>query len=281
MGVGKSRPRQSKSLKISLIPVMDECEFDTLFTRNVPHVLEKIFFSLDYASFKNCLEVGKPWRDLLTSESFLRNGKSVFCEDIQGELRLGASSGNVDTIRRVLSSFMVDMNFMTETNPNPLMLAAGNGDRNVVQLLLDRGAEPNMASQNGITPLHWATSWAGFWPWDGFKDVVHILLENGANPNMATTDGTTPLHYAVDYYGHKDLVQLLLDRGAEPNMADQGGNTPLHVAASEGYKDVVRLLLGRGAEPNMLGHNMTPLSQALQKGHAEVANILRENGGTV
>ena len=280
------KAHQSKSLNINLIPIMGKCEFDRLFIRNVPHVLEKVFFSLDYASFKKCLEVSKLWQDLLTTESFLRKGKSLFCMDIQWDLQLGASNGDVDKIRRVLSSFVVDMNFMTETNPNPLMLAAGNGDRYVVQLLLDRGAEPNMASQNGITPLHWATSWAGCWPdeypfKDGFKDVVCILLENGANPNMATTDGTTPLHYAVHYYGHKDLVELLLARGAEPNMADQGGNTPLHVAASEGYKDVVRLLLGRGAEPNMLGHNMTPLSQALQKGHAEVANILRENGGTV
>ena len=120
MGVGKSRPRQSKSLNISLNPIMGECEFDTLFTRNVPHVLEKIFFSLDYASFKNCLEVSKPWHDLLTSESFLRKGKSVFCEDIQGELRLGASSGNVDTIIRIFSSFKADVNLMTERNTNPL-----------------------------------------------------------------------------------------------------------------------------------------------------------------
>ena len=118
MGVGKSRPRQSKSLNISHNPVMGECEFDTLFTRNVPHILEKIFFSLDYASFKNCLEVNEPWRDLLTSESFLRKGKSVFCEDIHRELRLGASSGNVDTIIRVFSSFKADVNLMTERNTN-------------------------------------------------------------------------------------------------------------------------------------------------------------------
>ena len=109
--------------------MMGKCEFDRLFTRNVPHVLEKIFFSLDYASFKNCLEVSKLWQDLLTSESFLRKGKSVFWKDVQWELQLGALNGDVDTIRRVLSSFMVDMNLTTDRNPNPLMLAAGKGDR--------------------------------------------------------------------------------------------------------------------------------------------------------
>ena len=72
---------------------MGDCEIDRLFTRNVPHIVEKIFFSLDYASFKNCLEVSQSWRDLLTSESFLSRGKSVFCEDIQKELLIAAERG--------------------------------------------------------------------------------------------------------------------------------------------------------------------------------------------
>ena len=67
-----------------------ECEFDRLFTKRVLHIHEKIFFSLDYESFKKCLEVSKSWNALLLSESFLRRGKSVFCEDIQKELRIAA-----------------------------------------------------------------------------------------------------------------------------------------------------------------------------------------------
>ena len=80
------------------------CEFDKLFTKAVPHILEKIFFSLDYESFKKCLEVSGSWNDLLTSESFLRRGKSVFCEDIQKEILLAAKGGNNFVIKRVLSS---------------------------------------------------------------------------------------------------------------------------------------------------------------------------------
>ena len=133
---------------------MNTCEFDRLFSKNVPHILEDIFFSLDYDSFKNCLEVSKSWNNLLTSEPFLRRGKSVFCEDIQKELLLAASKGNMDTIIRVLSTFMVDVNFMTPSSP--LMEAALIGRKDVVELLLDRGAEPNMANQWGSTPLLYA-----------------------------------------------------------------------------------------------------------------------------
>ena len=100
---------------------MNACEFDRVFSKKVPHILEDIFFSVDYDSFKKCLEVSKSWNDLLTSESFLRRGKLVFCEDIQKELLLAAARGNVDTIRKFLSTFMVDVNFMTSS---PLIKAA-------------------------------------------------------------------------------------------------------------------------------------------------------------
>ena len=182
--------------------------------KNVPNIYEEIFFSLDYESFKKCLEVSKSWNDLLTSESFQSRGKFAFCDDVQKELLLAAEKGNVNIIRGVLSSFMVDTNFMTEINQSPLLLAAENGHKDAVQLLIDRGAEPNRADQYGNTPLHNAAL-------EGHKDVVQLLLDRGAEPNMADQDGRTPLHLAA-YGGHKDVVQLLLDRGAEPNKANYG-----------------------------------------------------------
>ena len=55
--------------------------FDLLFERNLNHVLEMIFFPLDNASFKNCLEVCQKWRGLLTSEEFhRRRSRSAFSQ---------------------------------------------------------------------------------------------------------------------------------------------------------------------------------------------------------
>ena len=48
----------------------------------MPHVLEKIFFNLDYKSYKTCLEVSNAWNELLTSESFRTKGKYVFHVEI-------------------------------------------------------------------------------------------------------------------------------------------------------------------------------------------------------
>ena len=60
-------------------PLENPTGFDTLFARNLLHVLEMIFFSLDNASFKNCLEVCRAWQSLLTSEAFQKR-KFVFSQ---------------------------------------------------------------------------------------------------------------------------------------------------------------------------------------------------------
>ena len=46
------------------------CQFDKLLTNHVPHILEKIFFELDYYSFMDSGKVCKAWRELHSSESY-------------------------------------------------------------------------------------------------------------------------------------------------------------------------------------------------------------------
>ena len=72
----------------------EHCGFCTLFAKSVPHILEKIFFLLDYESFKKCLEVNIAWKELLTSESYVIRGKSVFLDEIlEDEKTLHVASG--------------------------------------------------------------------------------------------------------------------------------------------------------------------------------------------
>ena len=59
-----------------------------------------------------------------------------------------------------------------QTGFTPLYDAAYKGHKDVVQLLLDRGAEPNMTDQNGMTPLSHAIQ-------RGHTDIANILTENG------------------------------------------------------------------------------------------------------
>ena len=52
--------------------------FSLLQAQNVPHIIEKIFFSLDYESYKACMEVSVVWNELLTSDSYRQRGRRVF-----------------------------------------------------------------------------------------------------------------------------------------------------------------------------------------------------------
>ena len=63
---------------------------------------------------------------------------------------------------------------------------------------------------------------------NGHKDVCQLLLQRGANPNIQTkSGGVTPLHRAV-YSGHGDIVKLLLASGADSLIQDSDGKLPLH-----------------------------------------------------
>ena len=211
---------------------MHPSAFDTLFTKSVPHLLEKIFFSLDYQSFKGCLDVSKPWNYLLKSERFKKLGNDVFREDIERDLWQASNGGNCYEIKRIFACFEVDVNFLWGNEQDtPLHRASMNGDKDVVQLLLDQGADPNKADEEGETPLHWATK-------KGHKDVVQLLLDQGAVHNIASHYGRTPLHQAVSA-GYQEVVQLLLDVGADPSTIDQEF---IRVALDNDYTDIVQML---------------------------------------
>ena len=89
------------------------CAFDALSTRNVPHIQEKIFFSLDYKSYKNCAEVSNEWKALLSSERYKSKGKSLFKHEIlKDEITLmsAANMGDMYCVRRLLATGMIDVN---------------------------------------------------------------------------------------------------------------------------------------------------------------------------
>ena len=122
-----------------------------------------------------------------------------------------------------------------------LRRAAGPlGSKEIVETLLDGGANSNIANNWGSTPLHWAAMY-------GHGEVVETLLRGGAASNVANYRGSTSLHFAAEE-GHKEVVEKLLDGGANPNVGDNQGQTPLHVAEIWGKEDVVKILEDAGAQ---------------------------------
>ncbi len=120
---------------------------------------------------------------------------------------------------------------------NPLVAAAGLGDRGLVELMLDRGAEV-MGADSGRSALHAAAE-------KGYVETARLLLDRGAVVDSRDDGARTPLHLAA---GHDDYgaptVTLLIARGANVKMTDYQAETPLHKTFNP---DVIRALLGAGA----------------------------------
>ncbi|MGL5254295.1 MAG: ankyrin repeat domain-containing protein, partial [Brevinema sp.] len=106
----------------------------------------------------------------------------------------------------------------------PLHGAAINGQKEIVEYLVGKGADVNAKNQNGDTPLHEAAS-------RGYKEIVEYLVGKGADVNAKNDYGRTPLHGAA-INGQKEIVEYLVGKGADVNAKNQNGDTPLHEAAN-------------------------------------------------
>ena len=158
----------------------------------------------------------------------------------------------------------------------PLQAAAFQGHKEVVRLLLDRGA--GMASAWGLfgTALEAASQ-------RGHKDTVQLLLERGADVNAQYGVYGTALQAASEG-GHKDVVRMLLKHGADVNARFGRLGTALQTASYEGHADIVQLLIDRGANVNAQdGFDEestygTALQAASFAGHAEIVDKLLHFG---
>ena len=150
----------------------DPCAFDMLFTKNVPHILEKIFLSLDYGSLKNSLEINKAWNRTLTSKTFKKKAKNIFHREIvEDEKKLDTFSrtGNGNEVRKLLAIGMVDVDHIDDHGCTPLYKAVSWGHRNIAKMLLDEGADPNKANKYGCTMLYLAVK-------NGPTELVKLLI---------------------------------------------------------------------------------------------------------
>ena len=98
--------------KVHSIKTEAPCAFNILFTKNVLHILEKIFLSLDYESFKTCQRASNSWNVLLTSASMTKKARSVFQKEIYRDENIlwhSSRSGKTDVVRRLLSTGMMSL----------------------------------------------------------------------------------------------------------------------------------------------------------------------------
>ncbi|MBX2874823.1 MAG: ankyrin repeat domain-containing protein [Saprospiraceae bacterium] len=194
-------------------------------------------------------------------------------ENSELDLLLGAiDDGNMELVQ-----FMLDkgakVNAATKDGWTPLMEAADEGHMEIVKLLLDKGANINASTKSGYTPLMVAVD-------EGYGEVAKYLIQKGAKVDAKTKNGWDVFMEAIDE-GHIDIVRMLLDQGANVNRV-YGHHTPLMEAIDEGHMDIAKLLMEKGADPNKGGNDgYTPLMEAADAGDPEIVKLLLDRGADI
>ncbi|XP_051242015.1 kinase D-interacting substrate of 220 kDa B isoform X4 [Dicentrarchus labrax] len=180
---------------------------------------------------------------------------------------------NMAAIKAHLDKFK-DVDSRSDNGQTPLMVATEQGNLEIVQELIRRGANVNLDDVDCWTALISAAK-------EGHIEVVRELLENNANLEHRDMGGWTAVMWAA-YKGRTDVAQLLLEKGANPNITGQYSVYPIIWAAGRGHAEIVHLLLQHGAKVNCSDkYGTTPLIWAARKGHYESVMHLLANGADV
>jgi len=153
-----------------------------------------------------------------------------------------ASLGEGDTLLHLIEKDPDQANTYSVDGFTPLGLASFFGHTELVKMLLDKGANPNIAANNQfkVTPLHSACAISNY-------DIAEILIKNGANVNAKQMQNVTPLHSAA-HNGQSKLVNLLIENGADINSKMENGQTPLFMATEKEFKETIELLKKNGGQ---------------------------------
>jgi ankyrin repeat protein len=211
--------------------------------------------------------------------------------------------GDHFTVQSLLDQ-KADIEARNEVGDTPLMQAALNADSDMVQLLVQRGANVNGRGVYDVTALLRAIH---------DPNKVQLLLSRGARLDSrvmvlaamvpgsretiaqlgwgadvnAEVGGLTPL-MAAAYSGDLEAATWLVEHGADVKACTEAGCTALNGAAVSGNAAIVKLLLDHGASPNVryqergeVGDFQTPAMNAAWHGDVECLKLLLEHGADV
>nr|XP_022293967.1 uncharacterized protein LOC111104356 isoform X1 [Crassostrea virginica] len=183
-------------------------------------------------------------------------------------------STSKDKTLKILLYNGADINLPTKNGISPLYIACQNGHESTVKILLDKGAEVNLCTKNGASPLFVSCQ-------NGHDEMVRMLLENGADVNVCNNTGASSLLIACQN-GNKTAVKFLLNNGADINLCDENGNSPLIIACRNGREGIVRLLLEKSAKINLCNkRGASPLYTACEIGYEITAKTLLDNDAEI
>ena len=243
-------------------------------------------------------------------KTFVRAGAGV-CDTC---LWCAAYDGHTEIVRYLVGLPEVDVDYRSDdAYKTALYYAVFWQHADVVQVLIDAGADIEINDNDGRSLLHCACTPLDSARGSGALDIVKMLVEAGAGVretdnegdtclmlaarcghteivrylvglpevdvnrrSTATADSSnhTALHLAV-FRKHTDVLQVLIDAGADIDTQNNDGYTPLHSACASGALDMVKMLVRAGAGVRVTDNGgCTCLHVAARFGHTETVRYL-------
>ncbi len=208
----------------------------------------------------------------------LLNSVQKFKETPLPGLIQAVESGDLKQVQAVLNRG-VNVDEIDKHARTALMCAVKMKRKDIIALLIERGADPHIDTWNNKTALREAVK-------NGDKDSVRLFLAKDIDAKATLRSKGYALLEAANK-GYQDIAKLLLDNGANPDSTGVSSNsdcftthTPLLEAAGNGHKNIVKLLLNKGVDVNAQSSttNNTALMESLLRGHKDIAKLLLDNG---
>lgn len=175
--------------------------------------------------------------------------------------------GKETCLRMLLSAQPGMINKRTEHGETALLVAVSREHLGCVEVLLGRGADPDIPNYDKETPLYKACERSN-------PAIVAVLLNHGVVVNTRCIQGWTALQEAVSR-NNLDICEMLLKAGAKHSISNMYGITPLFTAAQSGQLATLRFLLKHGADINsQAADGATALYEATKNGHEQVVELL-------
>ncbi|TGZ36823.1 hypothetical protein CRM22_011378 [Opisthorchis felineus] len=127
------------------------------------------------------------------------------------------------------------LNMANRKGDTPFLLAVAHVGCPVLQLLMEKGANPEITNYDGAGSFHYAVQ-------EYDPQVIGLLKDAGVDINSKTITGETPLYLAIRLH-NTNLTEALLKAGVNVDCENAEGETPLMVAARHGYNYMTHLLL--------------------------------------
>jgi hypothetical protein len=231
-----------KSKYIGRGHVLTNEQFDLLWNNRIMDLLNQY---VNIGSRLNDYQMDKVFTNNNLKNSYLRQ-------------RLIANDHTNDLNRKEFDQLSIEQQqkvknrILSMDKEDALKLAAGNGHKDIVELLIAHDFPSYVYLINGAM-----VAAAG----NGYKDIVELLIAHGANNFNGAME-------VAARNGHKDIVELLIAHGANDF------NGAMEVAARNGHKDIIELLIAHGANDFDSAISAAAVAAAAGNGHKDLFMFL-------